>query len=154
MDLGRLIEKKLQEAREAGAFDALPRKGQLDLGEEDGTPEAERLAMHLLKSNGFAPAWIEDDKALRDKLFGARSGLYRAHLRRQRVLKSAEEAADRMRAEEEWKAARARFEKSIEEINRDIFHFNLRAPSIAVHRMPLRVSEEYERLDKEVIGNR
>jgi hypothetical protein len=146
MDLGRLIEKKLQEARESGAFDRLPRKGRLDLGDDDATPADERLAMHLLKSNGFLPEWIEDDKAVREKVHAARADLYRAFVRRQRAFADAEGAADRTRAEEQWKVARARFEASIAEINRDIFNFNLRAPSLAVHRMPLRASEEYQKL--------
>jgi hypothetical protein len=146
MDLGRLIEKKLQEAREAGVFDRLPRKGRLDLGDEDGVPAEDRMAMHLLKINDMAPEWIEDDKALRARYHNARSALLQAYAMRERRLAAAEGAADRTHAEQAWKAARARFEQSIEEMNRDIFHFNLRAPSLAVHRMPLRASEEYRKL--------
>lgn len=146
MDLGRLIEKKLQEARESGAFDRLPRKGRLDLGDDDHLPEDERLAMHLLKSNGFLPEWIEEDKALREKVHAARAALVRAYARRERQLAISADAGDRARAAEDWGAARARFEASIAEINRDIFHFNLRAPSLAVQRMPLRASEEYRTL--------
>lgn len=146
MDLGRLIEKKLQEARESGAFDRLPRKGRLDLGDDDYVSEDERLAMHLLKSNGFLPEWIEEDKALREKLQASRAALARAYARHERRHASAADASDRAHAEHEWQAARARFEASIAEINRDIFHFNLRAPSLAVQRLPLRASEEYCKL--------
>ncbi len=48
--------------------------------------------------------------------------------------------------EQAWLRARAQFEQAVAEINRDIFHFNLRAPSPAVQRLPLRLQEEYERL--------
>jgi len=44
MDLARLIEQKLQEAHEAGAFDALSRKGQLDLDDVAHVPEEDRMA--------------------------------------------------------------------------------------------------------------
>lgn len=150
MNLGRLIEQKLKEAHEAGKFDNLPRKGRLDLSEDDGVPEDERLAMHLLKSNDFLPAWIEEDKALRDKLAEARSALYRAYAWRRRRLAQATQASERNRIEREWERARTKFERDVEEINRDIFHFNLRAPSSAVHRLPLRLQEEYARLERVV----
>ncbi len=148
MNLGRLIEQKLKEAREAGQFDNLPRKGRLDLSEDDGAPEDERLAMHLLKANDFLPAWIEEDKALRERLAAARGALYRAYAWRRLRLARAAHASERSRIEREWERARAKFEREVEEINRDIFHFNLRAPSSAVHRLPLRLREEYDRLER------
>ncbi|GIV84547.1 MAG: hypothetical protein KatS3mg052_1554 [Candidatus Roseilinea sp.] len=146
MNFSRLIEQKLKEAREAGQFDNLPQKGRLDLGEDDGVQEDERLAMHLLKSNDVLPAWIEEDKALREKLAAARGALYRAYAWRRLRLAQATQASERSRIEREWERARAKFEREVEEINRDIFHFNLRAPSSVVHRLPLRLREEYDRL--------
>jgi hypothetical protein len=148
MNLGRLVEQKLQEAREAGAFDHLPRRGRLDLGDDAGIPEEERLAMHLLKSNDLLPAWIEEDKALRSRLVEARAALYRAYAWRCRRLAQTSHPEDRRRIEQEWSQARKQFEQDVAEINRDIFHFNLRAPSMAVHRLPLRLQEEYERLER------
>lgn len=150
MNLGRLIEKKLQEAREAGKFDHLPQKGALDLSDDAGVPEDQRLAMHLLKSNGFLPDWIEDDKALREKLSAARENLYRAFVWRQRQLTQAQAQSVEKRAqiERRWNEARTKFEVNVAAINKDIFNFNLRAPSIAVHRLPLRLKEEYERLER------
>lgn len=148
MDWGKLIERKLQEARDAGAFDALSRKGPLDLDDDAHVPEEDRLAMRLLKNNNMAPAWIEDDKDLREKLFTAREGISRAYARRLTLLAKAETAGDRMTIEDEWALAKARFARSVEEINRDIFHFNLRAPSLVVQRLPLRLSEEMERLER------
>lgn len=148
MNFGRLVEHKLQEAREQGKFDHLPRKGRLDLSEEDAVPEDERLAVHLLKSNDVLPAWIEDDKMLREKLTNARGALYHAYVRRSRRLAQAAHAGERDRIEREWQQARMKFERDVEEINRDIFHFNLRAPSPSVYRLPLRLHEEYARLER------
>lgn len=148
MDLGRLIERKLAEARDAGAFDHLPRKGPLDLDDNSSVPEDERLAMHVLRSNDVLPEWIEEDKAVRAKLDEARAAIGRAYRWRQRHLARAQSAEERIRIEREWHRARAKFERDVEEINRDIFHYNLRAPSPAVQRLPLRLSEEYERLER------
>ena len=145
-----MIERKLQEAREAGAFDALTRKGQLDLDDDAHVPEEDRLAMRLLKNNKMAPAWIEEDKGMREKLFAAREGITRAYARRLTMLAKAETAGERMAIEDEWMLAKSRFARSVDEINKDIFHFNLRAPSLAVHRMPIRLSEEMEKLERAV----
>lgn len=148
MDWGRLIERKLKEARDAGAFDALSRKGQIDLDDDAHVPEEDRLAMRLLKSNNMVPAWIEDDKALREKLFAARANVTRAHARQLMQLSKAQTAGERMDIEDEWKCAWDRFARSVEEINKDIFDFNLRAPATSVQRLPLRLSEEMARLKR------
>jgi hypothetical protein len=102
--------------------------------------------MHILKSNDALPAWIEEDKALREKVATARSALRRAYLWRQQRLAASDDPAERQRVEQAWLQARARFEQAVNEINRDIFHFNLRAPSLTVQRLPLRLQEEYARL--------
>ena len=156
MDLGRLIERKLQEAQEAGAFDSLTRKGALNLDEESdaGVPEEDRLAFKVLKNNDMAPAWIEDDKVLREKLEKARTRIQRAYGRWQADLASASSAGDRLRAGDTWQRAKAIFETAVAEINRDIFNFNLNAPALTVHRMPLRLSEEYERLARRAASNK
>ena len=148
MDWGRLIERKLQEAREAGAFDTLSRKGPLDLDDDAHVPEEDRLAMRLLKNNNMAPAWIEEDKGLREKLFAAREAISRAYARRLTMLAKVETAGERMAIADEWALAQARFAVLVDEINKDIFHFNLRAPSMAVQRLPLRLSEEMEKLER------
>lgn len=72
----------------------------------------------------------------------------RAYARRLTRLAQAETAGERMAIEDEWKLARDRFARSVDEINKDIFNFNLRAPSLAVQRMPLRLSEELEKLER------
>jgi predicted nucleic acid-binding Zn-ribbon protein len=156
MDLGRLIERKLQEARDSGAFDALTRKGALNLDEEaeTGVPEDDRLAFKILKNNDMAPAWIEDDKVLREKLNKARTHIQHAHKRWQVDLARATTAGERLRVGDAWQNAKDKFEKAVEEINRDIFNFNLNAPSLTVHRMPLRVSEEYERLARQAASTK
>ena len=146
MSLDRLFEKKLQEARERGDFNDLVARGAFTFDGEEFVPEDERMALHLLKQNGYAPAWIDDDKGLRQQLTDMRAFLSRAFSRYRHRLARAEGAADRIAAEDEWKEARAKFEQLVAGFNREIFLFNLRAPSIAVQRLPMRASEEYEAL--------
>jgi len=146
VNLSYLFERKWQAACEAGALSSLPQRGRLDLAEDVLVPEEERLGMHILKSNDALPAWIEEDKALREKVATARSALRRAYLWRQQRLAASDDPAERQRVEQAWLQARARFEQAVNEINRDIFHFNLRAPSLTVQRLPLRLQEEYARL--------
>jgi len=148
VNLGYLFERKWQAAREAGTLADLPQKGRLDLDDDALIPEEERLGMHILKSNDALPAWIEDDKALREKVAAARSALRRAYRWRQQRLATSNDPADRQRVEQAWLRARTQFEQAVAEINRDIFHFNLRVPSLAVQRLPLRLQEEYKRLEQ------
>ncbi len=146
MNFNHLVERLLREAHERGDFARLPRKGRIDVDDDALVPEDERLAVRVLKNNDMAPAWIEEDKALREKLEQARASLRRAWAHYQRAVQRAETYADRSRAEQDWLRAKQQFESQIEELNRDIFHFNLRAPSPLVQRLPLRLSEEYARI--------
>lgn len=146
MDWGKLVEQKIREAQEAGDFDGLPKKKKLDLDEEKGVPEDMQLAYHLLKSQGFAPDWIEQDKALRTRLDEARQAIARAWLWRQEKLAQASNDEERNTADEAWQRARAQFEMALQELNREVFLHNLRVPSIQLQRRPLRASEEYRAL--------
>jgi hypothetical protein len=146
MSFDRLFEKKLQEARERGEFDDLAKSGPITFQGEEFVPEDERMALSLLKQHGYAPAWIEDDKGLRQQLSEMRSFLSRAYARYRYRMHKAEGAADRIAAADEWKTARVAFEQLVAGFNREIFLFNLRAPSLAVQRLPMRASEEYEAL--------
>ena len=143
MDWGKLIEQKIREAQEAGEFDNLPKKGQLDYSDESGIPEDMRLAMRMLKAQGFAPDWIEQDKALRTRLDHARQAIARSWLWYKSRLNQALSGEERTLADHEWKRARDQFEETIGQINREVFNFNLRVPSIHLQRLPLRLSEEY-----------
>jgi len=146
MDWGKLVEQKIREAQEAGDFEGLPKVDTLNLDEENGVPEDMQLAYHLLKSQGFAPEWIEQDKALRAKLEEARQAIVRTWLWYQRKLAQAASFDEKSTAADEWKRARDRFETTLQELNREVFLHNLRVPSIQLQRRPLRASEEYQAL--------
>jgi DnaJ family protein C protein 28 len=146
MDWGKLVEEKIRDAQEAGDFDKLPKLDRLNLDDENGVPDDMQLAYHLLKNQGFAPQWIEQDKALRARLDEARQTIARNWLWYQGKLAQNPSPQERTLAAEAWQRAREKFEQVLQELNREVFLHNLRVPSLQLQRRPLRVSEEYQAL--------
>lgn len=131
---GRIIEEKIREARESGAFDDLPGQG-LPLSLEEN-PHAEKewqLAWTLLKSNGFTLPWLETRRQLEEDVAEARTALARAWARY--TARQAESAS--ALAKTEWVEARDAFRERCEALNRRIFLYNLEAPNLRFHRLPL-----------------
>jgi hypothetical protein len=120
-----IAERKIREAIEAGQFDNLQSKGRpIDL---DIDPDPSLwMAHHLLRVNGFAPAWIEKSKDI-----DAAVSRFRADLRSARRRPA---AIDELRN----RAA---------EINRRILTYNLKSPSAQFHKWPLDIEAEIRRLE-------
>ena len=146
MDFGTLAENRIREAQQQGVFDHLAPKGRLEFEDESSIPEDMRLALRMLKSQGLTPDWIEQDKHLRQKLDDARKALARSWAWRKQKLAQTIDQSERAWINGEWQRARARFDAVVQELNTEIFSFNLRAPSPAVQRRPIRSSEEYRAL--------
>jgi hypothetical protein len=71
-----LAENRIAAAMAAGAFDALPGCGApLRLEDDSSVPAEWRLAFRLLRSNGYAPDWIESGDEIRRGIAAARAGL-------------------------------------------------------------------------------
>jgi hypothetical protein len=119
-----IAERKIREAIEAGQFDNLPSKGkpiELDI---DPDPSL-WMAHHLLRVNGFAPAWIEESKNI-----DAAVSRFRSDIRNPRR---------RHMAIDEFRSRAA-------ELNRRILTYNLKSPSVQVHKLPLDIETELQRL--------
>jgi hypothetical protein len=73
------IDKILEEARAKGIYDPTTvAKRALDIADDSLVPEHDRMAYHLLKSNGFAPPFIEERQRLSEdaqRLFAERDAL-------------------------------------------------------------------------------
>ena len=109
-----IAERKIREAIEAGAFDNLPNQGkpiELDI---DPDPSL-WMAHHLLRVNGFAPAWIEESKEI-----DAAVSRFRADLR---IARGRPQSMDELR-------------RRAAEINRRILTYNLKSPTPQVHKFP------------------
>jgi DnaJ homolog subfamily C member 28 len=114
-----IAERKIREAIEAGAFDNLPSKGKPIELDTDPDPSL-WMAHHLLRVNGFAPAWIEESKDIDAALNRFRRDVRNARGRA---------AIDELR------------ERAVE-LNRRILTYNLKSPSAQVHKWPLDIEAE------------
>lgn len=124
----------------AGAFENLPGKGKpLNLDRNPYLDPSLELAYGLLKNNGYAPEWITRDKEIRAELEVARARLRAAWAQRQA------QAAD----ETAWRAAVARFEEALAQLNRKIDDFNLVVPILNCQRVRLRLTDELRKLTHE-----
>jgi DnaJ family protein C protein 28 len=139
-DWDDLVERRIQEAMAAGAFDRLPGQGKpLNLTRNPYLDPSLELAFGLLKNNGYTPEWISRDKQIREELEAARLSLRAARAGRQ-----ADPAC-----EADWQAAVARFEHTLTELNAKIDDLNLIVPIPSCQRVRLRLADELRRLDHE-----
>src|SRR5262249_29680635 len=125
--LETLVEKKIREAIEEGEFDDLEGKGHpIDLREDPFEDPELRTVHRLLRNAGFAPAFIEERKAIDAEVGQALKLLQRGW-----------ELFGRVRGDNdaEWQRTKRDFIERINELNDRIRHYNLKAPSVAFHRV-------------------
>lgn len=146
--LTRGVDEIIRAAMEEGAFDNLPGAGRpLKLDENPYLEREWQLAYHLLKENGFAPDFIERRQAIEQQLAAARELLAKAWAWRQRALAAGEDAA---LVESQWRAARATFETRVDELNKQIKHYNLSVPNVQFGRKLIHLEIELSnRLEQE-----
>jgi DnaJ homolog subfamily C member 28 len=148
------VDQQIREAQERGAFDNLPGRGQcLDLTPNPYAPDQE-LAFKILKDAGFAPEWIEQDKAIRSRLARARQVLARQwdwHQARMGELAGRTDSwseSEKERALAGWERAMAGFEQEIAAINAEITSLNLKVPASRFQRTKIDPLEEVRRLQE------
>jgi DnaJ family protein C protein 28 len=162
------IDEQIREAQEKGQFDNLPGKGKpLDLAPNPYAGDRE-MAFKILREAGYAPEWIELDKAIRLRLERARTALGRTwqwyrDLDRElgivapdgtltaAALASPELNAKRLTAERErrlaaWQAAVVSFGEEVAAINRQITELNLKVPSPRFQRSKVDAEREVQAL--------
>lgn len=147
------VDQQIRDAQERGEFDDLPGAGKpLDLTPNPYARDQE-LAFKILKDAGYAPEWIELDKAIRNQLESARSVLRRhwgwreSRLRDLSVRSDRWADAERSRTEAGWQDAVAAFERALEEINLEIADLNLKVPSSRFQRSKLEPARELALLE-------
>jgi DnaJ family protein C protein 28 len=146
------IDQQIREAQERGEFDNLPGSGQpLDLAANPYAQERE-MAFKILKDSGYAPDWIELDKAIRVRLERARKALgLRWDWHRARADELAGRSgrwakAERLRVHDDWRKATAEFEQEVAAINKEIAKLNLKVPSLHFQRASVDAANDIERL--------
>lgn len=127
-------------------LNSLSNKGKpLDLSRNPYAREEDELANNLIRNAGFTLPWIEDGKKIDADLRAARSNLERAWHSYGEHRKPTP-TAERQPLEAAWQLALAEFRQQIERINRDIRDYNLKAPSLSLHKFSVRVADELARL--------
>jgi hypothetical protein len=127
-----LIDRKIREAQEAGAFDDLPHQGvPLPLVDDSAAGEW-ALAYRMLKNANFAPPWIEADKEVRALL-----------ARRDAVLARAPRASAIGRQRD-----RDELTQIVQAANEAILRVNHEAPTARQLRRPIDLEAELAALDR------
>lgn len=146
------IEKAIREAQERGEFDNLANAGKpLNLEPNPYAPDLD-LVHHLLKDQGFAPAWIEEDKEIRQAYDEASLRVQQAWQRyRERTLGAGLLPPVRCQQEQRsaalaWADARTRFATHLAALNERIRLFNLKVPIVDKQRAELDPDTELRRL--------
>lgn len=135
-------EDQIRRAMEEGQFDNLPGKGKPMHLEDNPFEDPEwRLAYHVLRSSGFSMPWIEARRQLEAAILSARQALRRCSAWRQAALA---EGQPSQLVQAEWEQAVEAFRRQVDEINRDILTYNLKAPSGRLHLLQLDVEREIE----------
>jgi hypothetical protein len=102
-----------------------------------------RTAHRLLRNAGFAPSWIEERKDIDGELALARNALEQVRL----VLTNARGSEHQSSAESRWKKGLEIFRNRVDDLNRRINAWNLKAPSISFHRARIDVEREINRIE-------
>jgi DnaJ homologue, subfamily C, member 28, conserved domain len=123
-----LVERRIREAMEAGAFDDLPFQGERLPADEAG---AWGVAGRLLRRAGVAPPWIETDKAIR-ALLDERDG----------ILRRAAWSSPLGRRRD-----REAIVRIVAEVDRLALRLEQEAPTPSQHRRRLDLDEELARLE-------
>ena len=126
-----LIERQIREAMADGRFDDLPHQGRRLPIEDDSAAGDWAQAFRMLRSQGFAPPWIEADKAIR------------------RLLDERDRLVSRARGAGAVGTVRRRAEitRIVDAVNREVAVLNAEAPSPRQHRRPLDLPAELAALE-------
>jgi hypothetical protein len=155
------IDEQIRRAQDEGQFDDLAGKGRpLDLTANPLAGDRE-MAFKILKDAGYAPEWIELDKAIRARLERARRALFRAWEWYQDSGGASDNTPappapfrpqpDRSPATEgqhlvAWRAAVDAFQREVAAINAQIAALNLKVPSPRFQRFKVDAEREVRSL--------
>ncbi|HLV82082.1 MAG TPA: DUF1992 domain-containing protein [Chthonomonadaceae bacterium] len=152
--MGKIAERKIQEAIEEGQFDNLPGKGQPIVFTDDPmTPPHLRLANRILKNAGVLPDWMQLQKDIQEErkaVDAQRSRLAREYPIRRRHAAALPSGHIAVRQFAEWHVkSRATYHRRLKEVNTLILKFTMLAPSSATPFLPYKLAEEMAAFDAE-----
>jgi hypothetical protein len=129
------IDEILAKAQAHGLMDNLPGQGKpLDLSDDELVPDEYRLGYRMLKSNGFAPPWVEARREIDQERARLASWLADAN-RRWPYLEASARAG-----------LQVAYKRKLSDLQRLILNYNLTAPPSVPQIEGLRMAEELARL--------
>lgn len=141
------VEERIREAQQAGLFDNLPGVGKpLRWQRNPFAPADQQLAFDLVQNAGYTLPWIEEGREIDDRIARARRRLQRDYAW-YRQARDRATAADLLAVEAVWQRRRQAFGDEVAAINRAIDLYNLKAPSVQVHKLRLILADEFARLE-------
>lgn len=131
-----LIDEIMAKAQADGLMDNLPGQGQpLKLDDDEMVPAEYRLGFRMLKSSGFAPPWIEARREIDEERARLSTWLEDARRRWPHLAPQARVAL------------RVAYRRKLDDLQRLIVNFNLKAPPGVDHVEGLRLASELAKLD-------
>jgi DnaJ family protein C protein 28 len=156
-DWNGIIEDRIRQAMERGEFDNLRGKGKpLDLERNPWAGDWE-LAFHVLENAGFAPEWIERDKAIRAELAALRKLLddhvawHRSTLAILGTAPTDEIQQHHAKLEHARAQTVAVYRTRAAALNKQIDVFNLTVPSVQLQRHRIAIDEEIQKFEQALI---
>jgi DnaJ homolog subfamily C member 28 len=129
------LDEIISKAYADGLMDNLPGQGKpLNLSDDEMVPEENRLGFRMLKSSGFAPAWIEARREIDDERARLDAWLEDAKRRWPYLQPPAQSAL------------RIAYKRKLDDLGRLILNYNLQAPPSVPHVEGLRMTEELAKL--------
>jgi hypothetical protein len=147
IDWESYVDKIIRKAQEEGEFQNLKGEGKpLNLEPDDPNDPTLALAHKLLRDQGFQPAWLEQEREIKNEIKAARTMLLRAYHWCDAALD--QPGADRAWIKGEWQRALAEFQTKLDKINGLILNANLGLPQALAHRQQprLKLADELQRL--------
>lgn len=130
------VDDKIQKAIEEGAFDNLAGAGQpLNLAVNPHEDPTMRSANRIMQQHGIAPDWIMERQALAEDIEKLRAEIQQAWSRYQ-----AGKGSDF--AKSHWEKSMTTFQQRVENLNKRILTYNLKAPTTTVHMEALNLERE------------
>lgn len=141
----RLVEDRIREAAESGAFAHLPGAGKpLAFDERDALAGDDALGYRMLRNANMLPAWL----ALAREIEQRWRELDRLDARHETLVAHIARSGDWERGDSLIAAARGAYEAAARALRREQDRFNMDAPGIALERPGIWVEFHLERLDR------
>jgi hypothetical protein len=131
-----LIDQIMAKAQADGLMDNLPGQGRpLRLDDDEMVPAEYRLGFRMLKTSGFTPPWIEARREIDEERAQLTNWLNDARQRWPYLAAPARAAL------------RVSYRRKLDDLQRMIMNFNLKAPPGINHVEGLRMADELGKLD-------